>query len=60
MTVRELMEMLSQFSPDLEVRFADTYGREEGTLPGHDTMTCAVGEVHFDVAECCVVLETDW
>lgn len=57
MTVRELMEMLAQFSPDLEVRFSDTYERSEGWESGHDTATCAIDEVHFDVAECCVVLE---
>lgn len=60
MTVRELMEMLSQFSPDLEVRFSDTYQRTEGWESGHETATCAIAEVRFDVAECCVVLEEDF
>lgn len=57
MTVRELIEMLSQFSPDLEVRFTDTYTRSEGWEEGHETATCAIENVFFDVQECVVVLE---
>lgn len=57
MTVRELMEMLSQFSPDLEVRFEDTYEQSEGWTDGCENATCAIGNVYFDVAECAIILQ---
>lgn len=60
MTVHELIELLSQYPSGLEVRFSDTYQRTEGWESGHETATCAIAEVHFDVAECCVVLEEDF
>ena len=57
MTVQELMNILANYEPTAAVRFADTYTRNEGWLPGHDTATCEIGEVCWDVQDFAVVLE---
>lgn len=57
MTVQELMNILSTYEPTAEVRFADTYARNEGWLPEHETATCEIGETHWDTVEGIVVLE---
>ena len=59
MTVQELMNLLATFEPTAEVRFVDTYERCEGWEAGHDTATCGITGIHWDVAECAVVLDEE-
>jgi hypothetical protein len=60
MTVQELMNILSTYEPTAEVRFADTYAQNEGWMPGYENATCEIGGIHWDVAECAVILEENF
>lgn len=58
MTVQELIDILHNFEPTAEVRFADTYAQRGGwENNNNEIITCSIDAVRLDVTGSTVILE---
>ena len=57
MNVQELIDILHNFDPAAEVRFADTYAQREGWEDNNEVITCNIDAVRLDVTGSTVILE---
>ncbi len=57
MTVQELIDILHNFDPAAEVRFADTFAQREGWEDNNEIITCSIDAVRLDIKGSTVILE---
>ena len=57
MTVQELIDILHNFDPTVEVRFADTFAQREGCEDNNEIITCSIDAVRLDITGSTVILE---